>query len=122
MTEPSSPVLAPAGAAWLAAVVLTYLGVDYFALLGAFGGVLFTLGSLRAVGLVRVIGTVALTSFVAGVLGQGVADVLHMTSRPALMVFSLLFGAGGQVLVQAAIGALLERIKGLGGANGGQQP
>jgi hypothetical protein len=116
MTEPSSPVLAPAGAAWVTAVVLSYLGVDYYALLGAFGGVLLTLGNQRAVPLLRAVGTVAITCFAGGVLGQGLASLLHLDSRPALMLFSLLFGGAGQVGVQAAIDALLARVKSLGGS------
>lgn len=117
MTEPSSPLVGAAWAAWLTSVVLALTGVDYYALLGAFGGVLLMLGSLRAqtVGTVRIVLTVAITSLTAGVMGQGLADLLHLNTRPVLMLFSLLFGAAGQIGVQTAVEALLARVKKLGG-------
>jgi hypothetical protein len=119
MTEPSSPTLAAAGgAAWITTVILTYLGVDYYALLGAWLGVLVTLGGQSSVGLVRTIVTVAITSLGAGVVGQGLADILSMHSRPVVMFLSLLAGAGFQVIVQAAVEALVARIKRVG--EGGQ--
>lgn len=116
---PEAASSSTAGAGWMAGVTaatLALLGVDYYALIGALGGVLFTLSSVReASSRARVLVTVAVTTFAAAVLGQGMAHVAGMESRPMLSVLSLICGAGGQVVVQAAVAALVARIQKLGG-------
>lgn len=116
---PDAATSSTAGAAWMAgitAATLAFLGVDYYALIGALGGVLFTLSSVReASSRMRVLATVAVTTFAAAVIGQGAAHVAGLTARPAVILLSLLCGAGGQVVVQAAVAALVTRIQKLGG-------
>lgn len=119
MTDPTSTPVAAAGASWLIAMVLAYFGIDYFALFAALAGVLVTLGNMKALGVLRMVGTVVVMTVAAAIMGQGLADIFHMNTRPAVMVFSLLFGGAGQVGIQAAIGAMLSRLKKLGGEQGG---
>jgi hypothetical protein len=115
MTEPTSLAAWVAG---LSAAILALFGVDYYALFGALLGVLFTVSSLKATTRLQLLATVALTTLVAAVLGQGIAAAADIKTRAIVIAISLVVGAGGQVIVQACIAALVAKIQ----KAGGQQP
>lgn len=120
MPEATSTTTVASWAAYLSAVTLALLGVDYYALLGAFGGVLFMLSSVRPTGRCRVVLTVSVTTFVAAALGQGLAAAFGLTGRAIVIAISVVVGAGGQVIVQAAVAAIVARLQKLGGQQEGQ--
>lgn len=97
--EPTTSVAAT-WVAWLSAVMLAFLGVDYYALIGAFGGVLFTVSAVKATTWPRLVATVAITTFAAAVLGQGMAEWLGMTNRKMVLGLCLAFGGVGQIGLQ----------------------
>jgi hypothetical protein len=114
---------AAAWAAWISAATLALLGVDYYALLGAFGGVLFTVAHQPSVKGLRLVVAVTIATFTSAVFGQGVAELASLKARAAIMIFSLVTGAGCQFIVRAAIDAAVARINALGGKrpDGGPQ-
>jgi len=117
VTEATSSGTVAAWVAWFSAVLLALLGVNYYALLGAFAGVLFTISTVRPGPLWRMVPAVAITTFVAAALGQGLAESADMGPRSALIAVCVVIGAGGQVIVQAAIAAVVARLEKLGGGS-----
>ena len=93
----ASTTTVAAWAAWVSSVVLALLGVDYYALIGAFGGVLFTVSAVKATSWIRLVSAVAITTFVAAVLGQGIAEWAGLGNRKVVLALCLVLGGIGQV-------------------------
>lgn len=104
-------------------VLLALFGVDYYAMLWAFVGSLLALSQVKKMTRSRAIVYVLLSTLVGAALGTGCVVFFEVKARAALLVTSLVGGAGSQLFVTALIQGALFRIKStLGGAHEPSQP
>lgn len=120
MPEPTIPAAGLAAAvATVSAAVLAVLGIDYYALVGAFVGALLGVSAMRTTGLLPMLLTLAITTLAAAAIGQGFAEVIGSTKRPVLMLCCLVLGAVGQGGLQGiaakAAGAVSDRLNAIVG-------
>jgi hypothetical protein len=103
MTEPTSSSVAVVGAA-LSSALVSLIGLEYHALMGAAFGAFLTLTMTDDVMTRR---KAIMTFFACAVCGAAfgawVTELLTSGSRAALVGISMICGAGAQVLVPAAI-------------------
>lgn len=108
---------AAAISAALSATTLALIGVEYFALLWGLIGALLAMGGAASMTRFRAIVYVALSTLVGAAIGHGVLAFMDSTSRPALILGSLIGGYGAQELIKRAMDAITKRIdKTIGGA------
>lgn len=116
MAEPTSTAAAAATyAAAASGVTLALLGVDYYSLLWGMVGAFLALGSAGSMGRRRAIVYVVLSTIVGAAIGNAAVAFFQVSSRPLLIIGSLVGGAGAQLLVAAMLKAAIARIEKLGG-------
>ena len=113
----TDPVTTAAGTLASAAstVTLALLGVDYYSLIWGMVGALWALYQAEKMGRVRSVTFITLSTLVGAAIGNVALWAMASTSRPLLIVCSLVAGFGAQVIVQALLRAGLRRIESLGG-------
>lgn len=110
MPEPTS--FAAGAITTASALTLAVLGVDYYSLIWSLVG---TFGALywreQRVGSIRSVLYVALSTLVGAAIGTALMAGAGSTSRPILILLSLVCGFGAQAILTALLEAGLERIK-----------
>jgi hypothetical protein len=106
---------ADAIAAGASTITLALLGVDYYSLIWGMVGALLALYQAEKMGRVRSVIFISLSTLVGAACGTGALHTLESTSRPLLIVLSMVAGFGAQVIVTALLRAGLNRIDRLGG-------
>lgn len=99
----------------LSTISLALLGVDYYSLLWSLVGALLALFQAEKMGRVRSVIYIALSTLVGAACGTGALSSISSTSRPLLIIGSLVGGFGAQVIVTALLRASVKRIEKLGG-------
>lgn len=115
MIEPAANLSPGAIAAMVSTVTMAFLGVDHYSLLWGLVGALLALYQAEKMGRTRALIYVMLSTLVGAAVGNGAIASISSTSKPLLIVASLVSGFGAQLVVTALLRAGLKRIDRLGG-------
>ena len=102
-------------AATASTISLALLGVDYYSLVWAMFGAMLAVYQSEKLGRVRAVAFVFLSTLIGAACGTAVLEWAASTSRPLLILASLVAGSGAQLLVKALLQASLRQIGKLGG-------
>ncbi|WP_017756862.1 putative holin [Pseudacidovorax intermedius] len=106
--EPTSNVVACIAAS-ASTLAMAMPGVDYYALIWGLIGALLALYQAERMGRIRSLVFVALSTLVGAACGTAATEFIG-SSRPVLIVLSLIAGFGAQVLVTTLLRALLSHV------------
>lgn len=102
MTEPITTTGATTLVATVSAFTLTFLGVEYIALIWALVGALVVLGQVE-MRRWKAVGFVVLSTLVGAALGHGLLMVFDSDKRALLIVGSVVGGFGSQALLASLL-------------------
>src|SRR5574341_1527668 len=109
--------LAATGVSAVSQILLTLFGVDYYAMIWAFVGSILALTHVKKMTRGRALIYVALSTLIGAAFGSVAVAFMGTGNRAFLIGASVIGGTGSQLIVAAALQAVLNRIKVLGGAN-----
>lgn len=116
----AEPITTTAGSvtAAISVVTLALFGVDYYSLLYGLVGALVGLSQAAAMARLAAVVHIAMSTILGAAFGNAALALFGTTSRPLLIMGCLIGGAGAQLIVAAAIKAVLSRIELFGGGAG----
>jgi apolipoprotein N-acyltransferase len=109
MAEPTT-TLASVLAASASTITLALIGVDHYSLVWGLVGALLALYQSAPMGRAKSVIFVALSTMIGAALGTATQEWLDSTSRPLLIVASLIGAFGAQAIITTLLRTALERI------------
>lgn len=119
MLDPTTSTIT-AWAAAFSGITLALFGVDYYSLLYGLVGAMLAMHQAEAMTRLRAVVYVVLSTLVGAALGSGALALFGVSSKPLLIVCSIVGGAGAHVIVSRLLKVALTRIDSMG--EGGKQP